>query len=171
MTQGPWWAWLLLGAGRGGGGGEAWPLPALEPHQGQASLLRQPFHPLRPGKTVLRGLPPFPLSVQESHQLVLIVQQVFRKPSGHGTQTGPGVRTQSREMKEGQSREGSRAAVWPRARLSWALHPSFPRAPFLVTIPLISTGGRHRHPSHRTPSEESARPPTYGRMSSFWLLL
>lgn len=142
-----------------------------EPRQGQASLLRQPFRPLRPGKTVPRGLTPFPLSVQEPHQLVLIVQQVFRKPSGRGTQTGPRVRVQSRETKEGQSREVWWAAVWPPARLSGPCALHSPRAPFLVTIPLISTGGRHRHPSHRTPSQESARPPTCGRMSSFWLLL
>lgn len=129
-TQGPRWAWLLLGA----------LAPSIsEPRRGQASLLRQPFRPLRPGKTVPRGLPPFPLSVQDPHQLVLIVQQVFRKPSGRGTQTGPRVRVQSRERKEGQSREVWWAAVWPPARLSWALRPSFPQK----ALPCDNTSDLH----------------------------
>lgn len=153
-------------AGAGGGLGP----PSSEPHQGQASLLRQPFHPLRPGKTVLRGLP-FSSECPGIPPACLNSTTGFQKLQWAWHTDRPGVRMQKAEMKEGQSREGSWAAVWPWARLSWALHPSFPRAPFLVTIPLISTGGRHRHPSHRTPSEESARPPTYGRMSSFWLLL
>ena len=141
--------------------------PSSEPHQGQASLLRQPFRPLRPGKMVLRGLPPFPLSVQESHQLVLIEQQVFRKPSGRGTQDpGRGCRDEGRAELGARGRQSGRGQGSPGP---CTLHS--PRAPFLVTIPLISTGGRNRHPSHRTPSQESARPPTYGRMSSFWLLL
>lgn len=88
---------------------------------------------------VPRGLPPFPLSVQEPHQLVLIVQQVFRKPSGRGTQTGPRVRVQSRETKEGQSREVWWAAVWPPARLSWALRPSFPQS----ALPCDNTSDLH----------------------------
>ena len=65
-----------------------------------------------------------------------------------------------------RGRQSGRGQVSPGP---YTLHS--PRAPFLATVPLISTGGRKRHPSHRTPSQESARPPTYGRMSSFWLLL
>lgn len=127
----------MAAAGCWGGGA---PAPSSsEPRREQASLLRQPFRPLRPGKTVPKGLPPFPLSVQEPHQLVLIVQQVFRKPSGRGTQTGPRVRVQSRETKEGKSREVWWAAVWPPARLSWALRPSFPQS----ALPCDNTSDLH----------------------------
>lgn len=42
-------------------------------------------------------------------------------------------------MKEGPSREGSWAAVWAWARLSWALHPPFPQSP----LPCDSTSDFH----------------------------
>lgn len=49
----------------------------------------------RPGKTVLRGLPPSPLGVQEPHQLVLTVPQGLGGPTGTERRADPALKTEA----------------------------------------------------------------------------